>query len=512
MKHLAVAPDVFFVLLLLGLVFDTVGGKGPAAVVLLGPSGSGKSETGNTLLGTERFKVSAGLESETRKPQAGHTVHEGRDWQIVDTPGYLDTSLTPTELEGLLAEFADVVSDHIVGLMFVVPYGRFGDAHMRAWRLSRGAFGGPAIKFTGLIFTLCGDRSEEDVRAEILRLCASPTPPAVCEVVGQLEDPKRVLAFGKLEPERRASDRSRVFELATSFETAAGGRGYNHGDFRRTRARRKLMAKRVEGITSQEDRRLLELLLNNVESGAQTDEELLHALERAEGLGETRRVMVDFEERNLGPFYQVGSGWRQPMPVPYDSMRGYTTASGRGGKFFIHTGTDSGVRLRQGDRRTGELRTPPFFLGSGDISWEAAGSGGFVALCPAEPKMMEATAGAAGNVLIAPASGCLERRTRKESMELTRDSFDEDELLHLRGSAVYLRIVDDRTVGWGFVAVDNLAYPSVVLTDLANSTEDATTLEKLTASVSEGVGESQAAGLPVDADAESGNASSNSTM
>lgn len=251
------------------------------------------------------------------------------------------------------------------------------------------------------------------------------------------------------------------------------------------------MAKRVESITSQEDRRLLELLLNNVESGAQTDEELLHALERAEGLGETRRIMVDFEDRDLGPFYQAGSGWRQPMPVPYDSMRGYMTASGRGGKFFIHTGTDSGVRLRHGDKRTGELRTPPFFLGSGDISWEATGAGGFVALCPAEPQMMEATAGAGGNVAIASASGCLERRIRKESVELTRGSFDEDELLHLRGSAVYLRIVDDRTVGWGFVALDNLAYPSVVLADLVNSTE--------------------AASLPVPTDAEMGNASDTDT-
>lgn len=262
------------------------------------------------------------------------------------------------------------------------------------------------------------------------------------------------------------------------------------------------MAKRVEGITSQEDRRLLELLLNNVESGAQTDEELLHALERAEGLGETRRVTVDFEDRSLGIFYQAGSGWRQPMPVPYDSMRGYMTASGRGGKFFIHTGTDSGVRLRHGDKRTGELRTPPFFLGSGDISWEAAGSGGFVALCPAEPQMMEATAGAGGNVVIASA-GCLERRIRKESVELTRGSFDEDELLHLRGSAVYLRIVDDRTVGWGFVALDNLAYPSVVLADLVNSTEDVAAIENLAASASEGV----VAGSLVAEDAETGNAS-----
>merc|ERR1740138_793042 len=67
----------------------------PSAVVLLGPTGAGKSETGNTLLGDRRFKVSAGLESETLMPQAETVSFNGRDWQVVDTPGYFDTSRSP---------------------------------------------------------------------------------------------------------------------------------------------------------------------------------------------------------------------------------------------------------------------------------------------------------------------------------------------------------------------------------------------------------------------------------
>jgi len=491
--HLTSGMNFFAWLLGVGIIFDIVGGaapNSPAAVVLLGPSGSGKSETGNTLLDNiGEFTVSAGLESQTRAPGASRVTYEGREWQIVDTPGYLDTSLTPAQLDELLAQFADVVIDHIVALVFVVPYGRFGDAHMRAWRLSRGAFGSQSLKFAALAFTNCGDRSEADVRAEIVKICSGPTPPAVCTVVGQLEDASRILAFGKLESERRALDRSRLFELATGIESINGGRGYSHGDFRRTRERRKLMAKRMEGITSEEDRRLLGLLFANVESGAQTDEELLHALEKAEGLGETVRVVVDFEDRTLGPFYQVGAGWRQPMPVPYDSMRGYMTASGSGAHLFLHTGTDSGVRLRHGDKRVGELRSRPFFLGSGDISWEATGSGGFIALCPADPAVAAAILRAGGDVTdleedgaAPPASGCLERRVRRESQELARGSLSEDDLLHLRGSAVYLRVVDDRPNGWGFVALDNLAYPSVVFAADSNSTENSTDAPPLRAS------------------------------
>merc|ERR1712228_1126169 len=42
---------------------------------------------------------------------------------------------------------------------------------------------------------------------------------------------------------------------------------------------------------------------------------------------------------------------------------------------------------------------------------------------------------------------------------LVQYTFGEDELSNLMGTSVYFRLVDDRAVGWGFVALDNLAYP-----------------------------------------------------
>ncbi|CAE8658301.1 unnamed protein product, partial [Polarella glacialis] len=67
-------------LLLLAVPLGTVG-VAPSSVVLLGSSGSGKSETSNTLVGLTRFSVSGGLESETQVPQSENTTFRNRDWQ-----------------------------------------------------------------------------------------------------------------------------------------------------------------------------------------------------------------------------------------------------------------------------------------------------------------------------------------------------------------------------------------------------------------------------------------------
>jgi len=144
------------------------------------------------------------------------------------------------------------------------------------------------------------------------------------------------------------------------------------------------------------------------------------------------------------------------MPVPYIVMREYATASGEGGKLFVHTGTDSGVRLRHGDERTGEVRTAPFFLGRGSVTGEAAGAGGFIAVCPAD----------AGED---PAS-CKEHRFKRPSVLLERFTFSEEELVDWVGSAVYLRVVDDQKRGWGFVALDNLEYPVLTVAPADNGT------------------------------------------
>jgi hypothetical protein len=259
----------------------------------------------------------------------------------------------------------------------------------------------------------------------------------------------RLVAFGNLNKERRARDRERLFAVAEQLERDAGGRGYSRQEYLRSRVRRRLLAERVAAVASEEDRRLLGLLLDGVEAGSHTEADLLAAVERAEGLPVSKRLVVDFEDRSLGPFLQVGKPWKQPIPIPYASMRDFSVDDGEtSGSLFLHTGTDSGVRVRNGDKRTGELRSNPFLLGRGSIEWLGCGDGGYVAVCNADTD-------SGGGM-------CLTRRLRDRGTRLRRGALEEEELVDLVGKPVFLTVVDDRTAGWGFVALDNLAYTALV--------------------------------------------------
>lgn len=73
-------------------------------VVLLGTSGVGKSATGNTLLGTKKFKSSASRETCTKECSVGEVNRFGTRLVVVDTPGILDTGMSVEATEFFLKE------------------------------------------------------------------------------------------------------------------------------------------------------------------------------------------------------------------------------------------------------------------------------------------------------------------------------------------------------------------------------------------------------------------------
>ncbi|XP_014878935.1 GTPase IMAP family member 1-like [Poecilia latipinna] len=158
--------------------------NGPVNLVLLGMSGTGKSSTGNSILGEKLFLAKSSSKPVTTMCQLGKTMINGLHVRVIDTPDMFDDDMESSVRDKLLKNCTNLCGSHPCVFVLVLQVSRFTDGERDILTKLKKMFGRKVSEQTIILFTHGDDLSRAAMSLKTFLHQCQPDLREIAEMCG----------------------------------------------------------------------------------------------------------------------------------------------------------------------------------------------------------------------------------------------------------------------------------------------------------------------------------------